>query len=631
MKNIFIKVLLIFTFILCSVVTSFAVDENTIPKDYGINSVTFDDSGNFFSINSGDSENYSLEVNPKLFIVEDENKAFFDLPNAVLKSSKQNLVIKSDCVNEIIVSQHSANPNIVRVVIHYNPEYNPRNIKLKRVNETFFVTFKNPTISNYYFQEIYNESGVKEQFESTEIQPKIIGMQNIFKEINASFSDNGNQNSAQNDEQNFILTNKDLYLQSKYYINDINFKGSMPVIIGLGNYILSKPIYLSSPSRVAYDVYNAVVNPSIRNKEISFGNNSTIKIGQFDKSTARIVLTDNHPERYVPVIYGDMQKLVFFDTKTTPLNLYSTLTDLNAITYEKPDGQFYSFKMVFSKPLIYGINRTSKSLDLMLYNLNNYYEGAMSSELRDTPFGNFTIKEIKGGGAKLSIPLEKADMANIFLGSDGKTLRIKSKILKPAPQKEEPLELKTPEIVVPLIEKIPGKKYVVIDPGHGGSDVGATRNNVYEKDIVLDMSKRVEKLLTKKGYIVKMTRKDDATVSLQERVDFSESIQPDVYVSIHVNSSNSDTPTGIETHYYKENSLELAKYVHASMLNNVNAKDRGLFKSKFYVINHTTSPAILVETGFISNPSERAQLVTESRKNATAKAIAEGIDEYLKK
>ena len=56
---------------------------------------------------------------------------------------------------------------------------------------------------------------MKEQFESTEIQPKIIGMQNIFKEINASFSDNGNQNSAQNDEQNFILTNKDLYLQSK--------------------------------------------------------------------------------------------------------------------------------------------------------------------------------------------------------------------------------------------------------------------------------------------------------------------------------------------------------------------------------------------------------------------------------
>ena len=67
------------------------------------------------------------------------------------------------------------------------------------------------------------------------------------------------------------------------------------------------------------------------------------------------------------------------------------------------------------------------------------------------------------------------------------------------------------------------------------------------------------------------------------------------------------------------------------MLNNINSKDRGLFESKFYVINHTTAPAILVEIGFISNPNERAQLVTESRKNATAKAIAEGIDDYYKK
>ena len=67
------------------------------------------------------------------------------------------------------------------------------------------------------------------------------------------------------------------------------------------------------------------------------------------------------------------------------------------------------------------------------------------------------------------------------------------------------------------------------------------------------------------------------------------------------------------------------------MIKNIDTKDRGLLKSKFYVINHTTAPAILIETGFISNPNERAQLITESRKEATAKAIVEGIDEYFKK
>ena len=128
-----------------------------------------------------------------------------------------------------------------------------------------------------------------------------------------------------------------------------------------------------------------------------------------------------------------------------------------------------------------------------------------------------------------------------------------------------------------------------------------------------------------------MTRDEDETVSLQDRVAISENISPDVFVSIHVNSSNSDSPTGLETHYYKDNSLTLAKNVHASLLNHVNSKDRGLFKSKFYVINHTTAPAILVEIGFISSPIERAQLVSESRKQATAKAITEGIDDYFKK
>ena len=134
----------------------------------------------------------------------------------------------------------------------------------------------------------------------------------------------------------------------------------------------------------------------------------------------------------------------------------------------------------------------------------------------------------------------------------------------------------------------------------------------------------------KKGYDVYMTRDKDEFVSLQDRVTISENISPDIFVSIHVNSSNAESPNGLETHYYKDNSLQLAKTVHASLLNNIKANNRGLFKSKFYVINHTTAPAILIEIGFISNTAERAQLVSESRKQATAKAIAEGIHEYLK-
>ena len=127
-----------------------------------------------------------------------------------------------------------------------------------------------------------------------------------------------------------------------------------------------------------------------------------------------------------------------------------------------------------------------------------------------------------------------------------------------------------------------------------------------------------------------MTRKDDTFVSLEDRVNISENEAPQIFVSIHVNSAVSKEPYGSETHYYHEYSKELATIVNKHLAQEISTKDRGLFKSMFYVINHTTVPAILVEIGFISNDNERNELITDKRKQATAKAIADGIIEYLK-
>ena len=128
-----------------------------------------------------------------------------------------------------------------------------------------------------------------------------------------------------------------------------------------------------------------------------------------------------------------------------------------------------------------------------------------------------------------------------------------------------------------------------------------------------------------------MTRTDDTYVSLEDRTIYTEGINPALFVSVHVNSCNSESPKGIETHYYHENSLELADYVHRHLIKKItNTTNRGLFKSRFYVINHTTVPAILVEIGFISNTAERNELISTQRQQATAEGIAEGIVEYLK-
>lgn len=617
MKKFLANLLFMLTFILCFASIVFAAG------DFNINSVTFDNSSSLVTINTFDNEEYAFSVQPKLYIFEEEQKVYFDINSSVLKCPPQDLVVTSPYVKEIMVKQFSTNPNIVRVVVYYKEGYNPKNIHLKKLNNSLYLIFAQTKMQNFYFHHVYSDilSSVNQLYEAVSIQTPVLAQSSVVNQINSAF-----KLGATTEDQNYILMKKDLTLPTKYYVDNINIKGSAIHITGNGLLTVTKSFGLSNPARIVYDVPNAFVNTAIRNKEFPISQNESIKIGQFNKDTARIVITSPNCANYVPVIYPDAQRLVFINKTTENYSqLYSVKSSLNSIYDEINDTKTHSVKLIFSKPVIYGIDRTNSMFDLYLYNIENSQNFNLKSSLM---FDGAKLTDLKGGGVKISIPLTKEDELNVHSGIDGKTLRLKIKCERKEIIKADEPVIKPQPIIVP--PKKSDKKIIVIDPGHGGSDHGAIRNNISEKHITLDISKRVATLLEKKGYVVYMTRETDATVSLQDRVEISEDISPEIFVSIHVNSSNSESPNGIETHYYKDNSLDLAKTVHASMLNHISANNRGLFKSKFYVINHTTAPAILVEIGFLSNPSERAQLVSESRKQATAKAIAEGIDDYFK-
>ena len=133
-----------------------------------------------------------------------------------------------------------------------------------------------------------------------------------------------------------------------------------------------------------------------------------------------------------------------------------------------------------------------------------------------------------------------------------------------------------------------------------------------------------------------MTRTKDETLSLEDRVNYSNEINPNIFVSIHANSTVKEDSYGLETHYFKDNSYDLAQIVHGEFACPKNLKkwetlDRGVIKSRFYVINHTEAPAILIEMGFISNVDERAELIKKGRKEDIADSIVDGILEYLNK
>jgi N-acetylmuramoyl-L-alanine amidase len=179
-----------------------------------------------------------------------------------------------------------------------------------------------------------------------------------------------------------------------------------------------------------------------------------------------------------------------------------------------------------------------------------------------------------------------------------------------------------------------GRQLVVIDPGHGGPDVGATRNGVYEKDIVLAMSKQLGRILQQMGYSVMYTRTEDIDLDLEPRVQMAENARASAFVSVHVNSldASSSQVNGVETYHAPSASLgkNLAELVHQQIIASTGANDRGVRSARFYVITKTSMPAILVETGFITNPSEASRLVDSNYQGRMAAAIAQGIDQFLK-
>tara|TARA_B100001248_G_scaffold26169_1_gene17125 strand:+ start:160 stop:1242 length:1083 start_codon:yes stop_codon:yes gene_type:complete len=177
---------------------------------------------------------------------------------------------------------------------------------------------------------------------------------------------------------------------------------------------------------------------------------------------------------------------------------------------------------------------------------------------------------------------------------------------------------------------------VVIDPGHGGPDPGAIGiGGIRESDVVLEVSKIVQKLLSDKGVKAKLTRKNEVNLDLRPRVSFANKINADIFVSIHANASRGKRRdiNGLETFYYRGwKGRLLAKRIQKHILRvSPGSPDRGVKQGRFYVIKNTRMPAVLVEIGFLTGRLDARRLEKTAHRKRIAYAIAKGILEYLSK
>ena len=167
---------------------------------------------------------------------------------------------------------------------------------------------------------------------------------------------------------------------------------------------------------------------------------------------------------------------------------------------------------------------------------------------------------------------------------------------------------------------------VVIDAGHGGYDRGGIPGQrVSEKEMTLDVSQRLKKALAASGYRVVMTRDSDVFVPLGTRVAIANSYANAIFVSVHFNSAKRSGAGGIETYFYNRESLPLASAIHYFVAGGAPSSNRNVRRRGYYVLRKTNVPAVLVECGFLTNPTEAALAQTDSYRQKLAEEIAAGV------
>lgn len=255
---------------------------------------------------------------------------------------------------------------------------------------------------------------------------------------------------------------------------------------------------------------------------------------------------------------------------------------------------------------------------------------------------------------------------------------------KPEPINQKAMKITADTAIAATSNKLSKKqkasKIIVLDPGHGGDDVGALSQNkkLREKDIVLNVSKKTASLLKERGYKVLFTRSNDRFIKLRSRTSFANDKGAHLFISIHANAApnkeKAKSMNGIETFFLSPSRSErsmnaanlenkadtdemnyftkvsflnflnrekiiasnkLAIDMQAALLKSVRASykvsDGGVREAPFWVLVGALMPAVLIEIGYISHPDESQKIANSKYQDRLAKGIADGVDEYFAK
>lgn len=404
---------------------------------------------------------------------------------------------------------------------------------------------------------------------------------------------------------------KNLYLTFDTVLKDVTAKkddGDLKVNIEAADSCTINYFLLSNPDRLVLDIKNIKLGEktSVDTPANDFVEN--IRLGQFSDDTVRVVFDLKKDAAYqVSQNGGDIS--VVFSKIDTITNIEVTNQGGVAFIDIDADGKInYEFTE----------GKNKKKFKLTAYNagLGEDLANSGTINVNNGVIDRIEFSKIKDGNA--------SNLEITFYAASYST----GQLLSNSPSSLIRLEMYPSQTAAEGL--LTGKK-IVVDPGHGGSECGALANGVQEKDINLGIGLKLAKVLEDNGAEVYMTRDDDTYVGLYERANMANDLNADLFISIHSNAATSSTPSGTETLYYPTAEKKLlAQAVQKALISAINLNNRGIVERPGLVVTRETKmPSVLVEVGFMTNPSDFALLMDDSFRQRAAEGICQGIIDYF--
>ncbi len=398
-----------------------------------------------------------------------------------------------------------------------------------------------------------------------------------------------------------------------------------------------------------------------------------ITVGQYKPKTLRITISNDNNLKTIYILNKKQIIIKILNLKTTkPIKkpIKTTANSKYNISSVKVEGNaiVVDFTNNISKKDLKFFEVKSSNLQKDVFDLNGAFEDAYETKLNMSGVDRITVSQYKPKTLRFTIS-GKSNPKTIYI------INKKQIIIKVLDIKQTSTSTNIPTAQTTSKRK----RVIVIDPGHGGKDVGAVGSNKkYEKVVVLNVSKYLSSILKARGYTVHLTRTNDRFIKLQNRTKFSNDKNADIFISIHTNAivkSKANKMQGIETFFLSPARSDRAKRVaalenegdmdamssnsqntfltvlnqskitesnklaidiqqnllYSARQNYKDIVDGGVREGPFWVLVGAQMPSVLVELGYISHPTESKRLMLEKYQRKLAEGLANGVDSYFSK